>query len=401
MNSKKCAILALLIPFTLHAQSFDYLFEHAMAVHKQDRECALTLLNQALALNPQSVETHYNIAYLLKNAGRMHEALAHYAYVLEKEPYHTGAHIGKAQACLMLGDYAQGWNELEWRLGGPYAYTQELATYMAHHRPLQGKKIVLRAEWGAGDTIMFIRYAQLLHEQGAHVIVHLLHESLVPLFKQQPYLDEVVGPQQPMPPFHFQVPMVSLPIVFQTTVATVPNRMPYIHIDPLLVDRWKDYFAHDTTFKIGVCWHGNIIHGREKFIPLAYFAQLADIPNVTLYSLQQHHGLDQMNQLENPAAIKLFDEPIDQIPFLDTAAIMKNLDLVITVDTSIAHLAGSLNVPVWVILPTHADWRWMENRTDSPWYPTMRLFRQQNSSEWIHLLEEVCAALRTLSITFA
>jgi hypothetical protein len=386
-------IFIFFITRSLQAQQFTQLFETALALHKQNPQAALDLFEQALALNPTSVETHYNMAYVLKNIQQVDQAIAHYNAVLAQQPNNASAHIGKAQACLLLGDYIQGWKELEWRLGGQDIYTQELINYLAQGGSLKNKKIVLRAEWGAGDTIMLIRYAQLLHTQGAYVMVHLLHESLIPLFKLQPYLDEVVGPAAPCPPFHFQIPMMSLPRIFNTTVDTIPADSPYLKIPESITEKWSHLFSKDA-FNIGICWQGNTIHGQEKFMPLEYFTLLAQIPSVKLYSLQQHHGLDQIKKLKDSNALTVFDATFDQTPFFDTISVMKNLDLIITVDTSIAHLAGALNVPVWVILPLYADWRWMLDRTDSPFYPSMRLFRQKEPQNWEIIIDQINSALK-------
>lgn len=383
---------------TCATQSFTHLFNQAIALHTYDPKTAITLLQHALTLNPNSLEAQYNMAYLLKNTGQAEQALVYYNAVINAEPNNAQAHIGKAQACLITGDYIQGFKDLEWRLGGPYTYTHELAQYVQQGGPLRGKKILLRAEWGIGDTIMFLRYAYLLHNAGAHIMIHLLHESLVPLLRQQPYLDEVIGPSQPAPAFHFQVPMVSLPIVFQTTVNTIPTHIPYISIDQQKISEWRQYFANTSDIKIGICWHGNTIHAAEKFMPLSYFAQLAQLPHIRLYSIQQHHGIDQLNTLEKPNLITTFKAPFDQVPFLDTAAVIKNLDLVITVDTSIAHLAGALGTPVWIILPQYADWRWLAKRTDSPWYPNARLFRQTTANDWKSVMQEISSSLRHMAI---
>jgi ADP-heptose:LPS heptosyltransferase len=183
---------------------------------------------------------------------------------------------------------------------------------------------------------------------------------------------------------------MSLPLVFDTDELTIPHNTPYLYANNQLVEYWRKKLASDHTFKIGICWqadtHDNArekavkTDAQKKSIPLALLAQLATIPNVTLYSLQKINGLDQLNHTD---AVQVFDNlDEDNGPFMDTAAIMINLDLIITIDTSIAHLAGGLGVPVWVLLFHHADWRWMLDRTDSPWYPTMKLFRQKQPDKW-------------------
>jgi len=331
------------------------------------------------------------------------QEIAYYESIISQHPGNAHAHLQVAQLYLTKGKFIEGWQELEWHLGYKPEFTRNAQKYFQTHQSLQGKIILLTAEWGAGDTIWLTRYAQLLKTRGAHVIIHVMHNSLIPLFKQQPYFDEILPRESTNIPCHFEIPMMSLPMVFNTTVENIPADIPYIQIYQKLVDMWKEKLNSDKNFKIGICWHGNTIHGEEKFMPLSYFAQLASarhsssnddghIPNISIYSLQQHHGLDQLDKLENEGVIKTFDADFDSIPFLDTAAVIKNLDLVITVDTSIAHLAGALGVPVWVILPTSADWRWMLDRDDSPWYPTMKLFRQH--SGWQKVIDEIKSALK-------
>lgn len=407
--------------------SFIELYNQGVALHKSNPPKAIELFVRALEYEPDSIEAHYNAAFLLKEQGSLAKALPHYEFILSKQPNHAAAHLGRAIINLAFGKFDVGWPEFEWHLGSQTTDdAQILKKIIAHNLPLKDKIILLRAEWGAGDTIHMIRYAQLLHERGAHVIVHLLHESLVPLFKQQKYLDAVVAPHESPPPFHFQIPMMILPSIFGTTIENVPSPNSYITIDQEYVKKWKEIVKDDpllrqssyanatkdkgydqsseasaqeegqANFKIGICWKGNYIHGPEKFMPLSYFAQLAHIPGVSLYSLQKMHGLDQLESLENKDIIKTFDDTFDIIPFLDTAALMKNLDLVITVDTSIAHLAGALGVPVWVILPVNSDWRWMQERIDTPWYKSMRLFRQKNAHDWENVIQEITIVIKKI-----
>lgn len=388
-----CVLILILCNFSLAAQNFQSVFNQGLVCYKTDPSQALKLFQQALAFDQSSVEAHYNCAYLLKNAGAMHEAIPHYHFVITHQPQHVSAHIGIAQAYLATGNYEQGWQALEWRHGHVLAETQEFKRYIAQNGSLKNKIILLRAEWGAGDTLQMLRYAQLLKSRGASVVIHLLHQSLVPLISQQPYIDKVVPPSEYPPPFHAQIPMISLPLIFGTTVTTIPCSTPYISIDQTRVAHWKEKLSHDSNFKIGICWHGNTIHGEEKFMPLHYFAQLAEIPGISLYSLQKMHGLDQLEKLEKPKLIKTFDADFDTQPFLDSAAVIKNLDLILTVDTSIAHLAGALGMPTWLILHNNAEWRWMLDRADTPWYPTMKLIRQRHVQNWQPVIEEIRSLL--------
>jgi len=343
---------------------------------------------------PNSIQALYSCAYHLKEQGRMHEALPYYEKVLAQQPNHAHAHIGSAQAYLALGNFERGWHELCWRFNPPLADIFEFKNYLEQGKSLRNKIILLRAEWGIGDTLQMLRYAQLLKESGAVVKLALLHKSLVPLLTGHPWIDELVPPGTPLPPFHFQVPMMSLPFVFNTSTTTIPTPLPYLFVDQQRIDLWRKQLNNNNSFNkksfnIGICWHGNTIHDPEKFMPLHYFAQLAQLPNIQLYSLQQHHGLEQLQQLTDPTAVTVFDDSFDAVPFLDTAALMHTLDLVITVDTSIAHLAGAQHIPTWIVLPHTADWRWMIGRNDSPWYPSVTLFRQKYKNEWNTIIEKM------------
>ena len=187
----------------------------------------------------------------------------------------------------------------------------------------------------------------------------------------------------------------------KTTVKTIPANVPYIYADPSLIELWQPVFdaIPESTYRIGICWHGNSQYKdlslrravKQKSCPLALFAQLADIPHIQLFSLQKVSGLSEIATLENPSSITLFADTLDTIHgrFMDTAAIITHLDLVITVDTSIAHLAAALGVETWNLLPEPADWRWMINRSDTPWYPTMQLFRQSKRGDWQSLIDEI------------
>jgi len=331
-------------------------------------------------LHANEINEWYYTAYTLKQAGNMHEAIEWYEKILAQQPNHVHAHIGLAQAQLATGDLINGFQQLEWRLGKPPSYTKEAHTYLCSHERLDNKIILLRAEWGMGDLLQMLRYAKLLKERGAKIKLAPIHERLIPLLKLQPYLDEIISRGSPLPPFHIQIPIMSLPMVFETTLKTIPAHIPYLTVEQQRIDQWDNLF--DTNFfNIGICWHGNIIHDEHKFMPLKYFLPLTDINSVNLYSLQQYHGLEQL--ADGHDKLHILPSHVDADgAFLDTAAIMMHLDLIITVDTAIAHVAGALGKPVWLIVSHNTDWRWLQNRYNSPWYPTMRIFRQQIVNDW-------------------
>src|SRR5262249_2866677 len=243
----------------------------------------------------------------------------------------------------------------------------------------------------------FIRYAPLVRQRGGTVVVEC-QPPLVPLLRGCPGIDHLLARGAGLPACDVQVPLLSLPGVFQTTLATVPADVPYLFADAALGERWRRELGGDEAFKVGIAWQGSpsFPGDRLRSIPLTQFAPLARIEGVRLYGLQKGPGREQIRPAPaaTPALVDLGERLDEQGAFLDTAAVMKSLDLVVTSDTAIAHLAGALGVPVWVALSVGADWRWLLDREDCPWYPTMRLFRQRRPDDWDEVFERIAAELR-------
>jgi tetratricopeptide (TPR) repeat protein len=385
----------------------------------------------AVRLNPDHAEAHHNLALLLRQEGRFHEAVAHfretlrarpdhlqalhnlgftfvglgqveeglacYERVLELEPDEAETRFCRALLWLLRGDFARGWAEYEWR------WRSKLASPMRHHEPawdgspLAGKTVLLHAEQGLGDTLQFIRYAALVKERGGTVVVEC-QPALVPLLRGCPGIDRVVAQGDTLPPIDMQAPLLSMPRIFATTRDTIPASVPYVFADPALVECWRQELGGLAAFKVGIAWQGSPTHveDRQRSIPLEKFAALARVGGVRLVSLQHGKGREQFEAVADRFAVLDCGGQIDEsgLQFTDTAAVVKNLDLVITCDTSLAHLAGALGVPVWVALPHAADWRWLEGRDDSPWYPTMRLFRQARPGDWDGVFLRMAQVLR-------
>jgi hypothetical protein len=253
----------------------------------------------------------------------------------------------------------------------------------------------LHAEQGFGDTIHFVRYARLVKERGGRVVVGC-PKALVPLVATCPGIDEAVASISSSFPFDVQAPLLSLPGILRTTLDTIPAQVPYLFPDATLVKRWQQELGSLAGFKVGIAWHGNPTHenDRHRSIPLDKFAPLARVPNIRLLSLQKGPGAEQVPALAGRFEVISLG-PLQEASwtFMDTAAVMMNLDLVLCVDTAPAHLAGALGRPVWVLLPAAPDWRWLLGRDDSPWYPTMRLFRQSQLGDWDEVLQRVAQAL--------
>jgi hypothetical protein len=211
---------------------------------------------------------------------------------------------------------------------------------------------------------------------------------------------EVFSHDEPLPHFDLQVPLLTLPGMFATNLENIPAPIPYLFSSASAVEHWRQKLSTVEGFRVGICWQGNRANKADaaRSMPLESFAALAQVEGVRLVSLQKGEGLEQLAALQDPLSIHELGEELDEAsgPFMDTAAVMKNLDLVITADTSLAHLAGGLGVRTWLPLSTRADWRWLLTREDSPWYPTMRLFRQSQYGEWDDVFERIAAALRDL-----
>jgi tetratricopeptide (TPR) repeat protein len=347
-------------------------------------EEALQRYQEALRLKPDYHDAHFNSGQADLTQGRMDEALTKFDRALAGRTDYPEAHMGRAVTWLMLGNYEQGWKEYEWRWKtkefSPLPYTQPVWD----GTPLQGRTILVHAEQGLGDTIQLIRYAPLVKQAGGTVIV-ACPKALRRLFAPCAGIDRLVEQETELPAFDVHASLLSLPRILGTTVATIPARVPYLFAEPELVEYWRRELSTYTGFRIGIAWQGNPQFGgdRHRSFPLAHFEALARVPGVRLLSLQKNHGLDQLRELGDRFPIIDLGPRLDEKgAFLDTAAVMKNLDLVVCPNTSLVHLAGALAVPIWLPLARAPEWRWLWGREDSPWYPTARVFRQEGPGEW-------------------
>jgi tetratricopeptide (TPR) repeat protein len=360
-------------------------------------EQARSCYEQALRLLPTYAEAHNNLALLLQTQGQLDLALIHFNRAIELQPEFAAAHANRAQVWLLLGHYRRGWPEYEWRSKIPGAILANLPQPVWDGTDLTGRTILLRAEQGIGDTIQFIRYAPLVKQKGGRVLVEA-PDTLLPLLRCCSGIDELIARGSPLPDFEVQARLPSLPGILQTTLADIPAPIPYLTVDVAMVGQWKKQLGAVRTFKIGISWKGISKYpgDRERSIALRHFMPLARIPGVRVFSLQKGPGMAQLAELEQPDLITDLGSRLDETAgaFMDTAAVMKNLKLVITSDTATAHLAGALGVPVWIALSVACDWRWMIDRLDSPWYPTMRLFRQTTLDRWDDVFERMATALQ-------
>jgi Flp pilus assembly protein TadD len=347
---------------------------------------------RVLDFAPNSAQALTDLAYLAQMQGRYDEALELCRRAIELDPQFGEAHGTLGIILLKLGKFAEGWPEYEWRFKSK-DFVEQCATGPRWDGALlAGRAILLRCEQGLGDAVQFIRYAQPVKDRGGRVIVEC-PRALARLVATCPGVDEVVAQGDAVPEHDVQAPLLSLPGIFRTTLDNVPNRVPYLFADDDLVASWKTELGREKLFKVGIAWQGNPTFRRDRLrsIPLEHFAQLARVEGVRLFGLQFGAGREQLAKLAEQVPLVDLGGRLGE--FHETAAIVRNLDLVISSDSAIVHLAGSLGVPVWVALSTAADWRWMVDRPDSPWYPTMRLFRQTALGDWQGVFARIASAL--------
>lgn len=350
---------------------------------------------QILAAAPQHYELYNDLGAVLVDQGRISEALECFDQCLAAFPEYVEAHVNRAINRLLTGDYERGLPEYEWRFRFPHFPPRRFGQPVWDGSPLAGKTILLHAEQGLGDTLASLRFVRRVVESGGRVIVEC-QRPLKELITQSCDQPLVVAKGEPLPGFDVHAPLMTLPGILGVTPATVSANVPYLQADEELVSHWRARLNDVAGRRIGIAWQGNPEHplDRRRSTPLASFAPLAGIDGVTLVSLQKGPGTEQLASAGFPVTqLDAFDE--ERGAFVDTAAIMRTLDLVITTDTAIAHLAGALGVPVWVTLSKVPDWRWMLDRDDSPWYPSARLFRQHAAGEWHIAFQQVAAQLHS------
>jgi tetratricopeptide (TPR) repeat protein len=360
---------------------------------------ALANFQPAVHLKPAYANAYHNLGAALLEQGRAEEALENFRQAVRHKPDYANAHMSLGMVLLYLGHFTGGWAEYEWRWRTKEFAPRPFPQPRWNGTGLAGKTILLHAEQGLGDTLHFIRYASLVKERGGTVLVEC-QPSLLRLLARCPGIDRLVAAGTPLPPFDVHAPLLSLPLVFGTTLEKVPADVPYLIADPILEQGWRDELSMSGGFKVGIAWQGNPQHkkDRQRSLPLVKLAPLAQVPGIRLISLQKGPGTEQLRDAREQLPVIDLGSRLDEAsgPFMDTAAVMKNLDLVITTDTATAHLAGALGVPVWVALPFAPDWRWQADRADSPWYPTMRLFRQPRPGDWEDVVCRMTEALRQL-----
>ncbi|MBL8200613.1 MAG: tetratricopeptide repeat protein [Chromatiales bacterium] len=356
---------------------------------------AVASYDRALALRPGHPDAHNNLGQALEAQGRVDEAIAHYRRAQALQPELATAHWNEALALLRKGDFEAGWRLYEWRFRAVGRRT--LVRDFAEPRwlgdaPLAGHTLFLHYEQGLGDTLQMLRYVPLLVRQGARVLVEV-PPAMAALAATLPGNATVVVEGSAVPPFELQCPLMSLPLACGTTLATVPADVPYLAAPEPERSAWREKLGPHTRRRIGLAWSGSAGHTsamRQRSLPLRELLPLL-ATDAEFHSLQKEYRQGDPELLAVDGRIR--DHAATLRDFAATAGLIGQLDLVITVDTAVAHLAGAMGKPVWLLLPFVADYRWLLGRTDSPWYPTMRLFRQPAFGDWQAVIEAVTGAL--------
>ncbi len=348
---------------------------------------AVALYDRILERHPDCIAAIYNKGYALKMEGSCEAAITCYKKAIALDASYDAAHFALGMAYLSKGDFKQGWDQHARFLKQVDRNADKLRIFL-NQGTTQGKTILLRPEGGLGDSINFIRYAQALKKYGIKTIV-AVPKPLYALFKNCPGIDLLLLTGSPLPAFDDHTTLMSIPAILYSHEQALPSFKPYIFPDPHLVTKWGKYLEQDKNFKIGICWEASVHNDvsrppvARRGIPLELLYILSEIEGVSLYSLQQCDGLDQLNQVPSYVKIHVFDDNFDKPDnFMDTAAVMQHMDLIISVDTAIAHLAGAMGLPIWLMLPYATDWRWIAHQTSSPWYPTMKIFQQPHPFDW-------------------
>lgn len=393
--------------YTLSLNSFNHLiklqpdnpeifFNYAKLLTKLNRpEEALASFNKAIELRPDFLEAYINRGIVLRALNNPDEALASFNKAIELQANYPEAHFGRSFCYLIKGDFEMGWKEFEWRWEDSYLKSKQLnftSPLWLGQESISGKVILIHAEQGYGDTMQFCRYISLLSKKGAKVLF-LVPETLVNLLSALEGVTQIIADNKTIPAFDYHCPLLSLPLAINTRMETIPAKTPYLFSTEEKRNKWSKKLGAKKMPRIGLTWSGNPSHKNDakRNIPLELLLQT--LPSGVQYlSLQKELRNTDLSTLSKYPAFLHFEEELED--FADTAALCDLMDLIISVDTSAAHLAGAMNKPVWILLPFAPDWRWLLNRNDSPWYPSMTLYRQSSRDRWDDVLTRIAADLQ-------
>jgi tetratricopeptide (TPR) repeat protein len=370
------------------------------AMHAQGRfRKAVNWYQNALAVSPENIMAINNIGKSLHDQGYIEQALSWYEKALCIDASYAEARFNRSVALLAQGDFSRGWEEYEWRFRRKTAqqvYPHKLRAERWNGSSYSGKRLLVHCEQGMGDVIQFSRYLPHVKALGGTLIVEA-HAPLLPLLRTMGCIDEVVPfnvLRHPQVAFDLYAPLLSLPALYRTTLSNLPGPVPYLHADTRKILLWRSNTEKPASLRIGIVWSGSATD-PQRACPINHLSSLFSIKDVHFFSLQKDLSEQSLNILSGYANVTHWGDRLND--FSDTAAAMTRLDLVISVDTAAAHLAGAMGIPVWILLPAVADWRWLINCEDSPWYPSARLFRHKKANDWPELIQTVRNELERLA----
>ncbi len=388
---------------------------------------AMVFYKKTIELSPQHINAYSNLSVAYSKLGMLEKAYETLEYALRLDPSHSDRHPdlndgqfdthsekqvsrlpgyadarwNRALLLLLNGDFKKGWAEYEWRFMCAENPTRNINTGRPWDgKPFPGKTILVHEEQGMGDTFQFIRYLPMVKQMGGHVIFEAL-PTMIRLVQSLDCIDRLWVRKDEIDSgavdrFDYRISLMSLPSKFNTTLENIPADIPYIKADQSLTRIWEKRINNDDSYKVGIAWAGSPDNRNDinRSIPLSDFSVLKEIKGVTLYSLQKDKyenwtDMDPNEIFESDLGAEISD-------FADTAAIIENLDLIISIDTALVHLAGAMGKEIWTLLPSIPDWRWMQDRDDSPWYPTMTLFRQPDRNDWKSVFKKIREKLQAL-----
>lgn len=370
------------------------LFDQAHALLKAgDVQGACDLYNYLHEQFPQRIDVWYNLAYTQKICGEVHKAIETLEQIVATKPDTENAQFSLGHSYLAAGDFKKGWKQHLQFLFKTKRASPQLLHWISSEQ-LAGKRIVVRPEGGLGDTIQFFRCCKWLKDRGA-IVYAVVQKSLFKLLQNCSFVDKLVCVGDAVVEYDAATTYMSLPALFNADEMAMGADVPYVTVDPAIENYWHDRIAADKQFKIGICWQADVHNDQSRLsiahrgIPLKTLLEIKHIKGVSLYSLQKIEGLEQVDDAVR-ATVHFFDDfDNEHGAFVDTAAIMKQMDVIVSVDSAVVHLAGALGVPVILLLPFSADWRWIMGRNDCPWYPSMHIYKQPMPFDWDSVVDEV------------
>ena len=363
-----------------------------------NQDAAMDAYITAAKLDPNTDAAWYNLGIIAQESGNHLEALHFFDQAIQAAPQAALSHTARAFSLLMMGRFQEGWQAYKWRWHLPNNTPRICAQPLWDGSNPKGKRLYLYTEQGFGDALMFVRYVKLVREIGGIVILECRPE-MFRLFQGSNLADELVvrAKDDKTPPtfaFDQHLPLLNVPGFYTNSLQTIPTEVPYLYPDPTLKEQWYRQLKKLTGLRVAIAWSGNPATSvnRNRACTLQAFLPLLQVTGVVFISVQKGVPVQQLHA--NQETIKILDLDPQLTDFAETAAVLANVDLLISTDTAVVHLAGSLGLPVWTILHTAAEWRWMQQRLDSPWYPSMRLFRQTTPGDWQEVMDRVETALR-------